>query len=65
MNARLTCRQASELLSQAEERKLGALERTRLKLHLAVCAGCRNFERQLAFIRKAFHRFSGDDEHPR
>jgi hypothetical protein len=47
----LTCRQVSELISLAQERRLGWLQRWRLNVHLRVCEGCRNFERQMNFLR--------------
>lgn len=54
---KLSCLQASALMSQAQERALGPVERVRLRLHLAVCAGCANFLRQLEFIRAAVRRY--------
>lgn len=53
---RLSCKDASALLSQAQERALGPYERFRLRLHLILCNGCSNFLRQLDFIRTAFRR---------
>lgn len=47
------CREASRLLSRASERPLAAPELRALKRHLDACLMCRNFEKQLAFIRKA------------
>ena len=57
----LTCKQVSIMLSQAQERRLSLLQRAGLGLHLALCHGCRNFRRQLGFIRAAARRFPGDD----
>ena len=54
---RLSCKDASVLLSQAQERALGPYERFRLRLHLSVCDGCTNFLRQLYFMRAAVRRF--------
>ena len=54
---RLSCKDASVLLSQAQERALGPYERFRLRLHLSVCDGCTNFLRQLDFMRAAVRRF--------
>jgi hypothetical protein len=53
---RLSCKDASALLSQAQERGLGPYERFRLRLHLSVCDGCTNFLRQLDFMRAAVKR---------
>jgi len=52
----LTCRQVSELVSHAQDRQLGWLERWRMQVHLRVCEGCRNFQSQIGFIRRAIHR---------
>jgi hypothetical protein len=49
----VSCREASRLLSQREERALTRGERLRLHVHLAVCTACRRFARQLAFLRAA------------
>ena len=53
----VSCRDASRLLSQAEDRPMTAWERTRVRWHLAVCAMCRAFERQVAFMREAMRRY--------
>ena len=52
----LNCRQVSELVSIAEDRRLGWLERWRLRAHLRVCEGCRQFQKQVAFLRGAIRR---------
>jgi predicted anti-sigma-YlaC factor YlaD len=49
----MTCKQASRLVSQGLDRRLGALERVRLRLHLAICDGCTNFKKQIDFLRRA------------
>jgi hypothetical protein len=49
----IRCREASRLLSEAQDAPLGRTVRWRLRLHLAMCDRCRNFGRQLAFIRAA------------
>ena len=58
---KLSCRQASALMSQAQERALGPFERFKLRLHLSVCDGCANFLKQLDFIRAAIRRFRDND----
>jgi hypothetical protein len=52
-----TCRETSALLSQRQDRALGLAERMGLYLHLAACAGCRQFGRQLVFMRTALRRY--------
>ena len=51
------CRDTSALLSQKQDRALNIRERVGLYLHLAACEGCRQFERQLAFMRSALKRY--------
>jgi len=57
----LSCKQASVLLSQTQERRLGLLERSKLRLHLLACDGCTNFFKQLGFIRAAIRRYRDGD----
>jgi hypothetical protein len=57
----LSCKEASMLLSQAQERDLGRKERFFLQLHLLLCDGCANFRAQLAFIRTAVRRYRDKD----
>ena len=56
----LSCKEASRLLSQGLDRKLGFGERVMLRVHLAICDGCTNFKSQVEFLRKAMSRL-GDD----
>ena len=49
----LNCKQVTHLLSEGQDRKLSAMERLRLKVHLAMCEGCTQYEKQLRFIRQA------------
>ena len=56
-----SCREASELLSQAQDRTLTAREKLVLYVHLPLCDGCRNFREQLAFLRRAARRYVGKD----
>jgi predicted anti-sigma-YlaC factor YlaD len=49
----LSCKEVTRLVSQGLDRRLGWLERVRLRIHLAICDGCTNFSRQMAFLRKA------------
>jgi hypothetical protein len=49
----LSCKEAGILMSQALDRRLSFRERFSLRLHLAICEGCRRFERQMAFLRTA------------
>ena len=49
----LNCKQASHLLSEAQDRKLDLSEGMPLRLHLLMCDGCRNYRQQLDFLRAA------------
>lgn len=64
----LSCKEATRLMSAGQDRKLGAAEKLQLRLHLAVCSGCRNFRSQMDFLRAACRGFLGraeaDEEAP-
>ena len=49
----MNCKESTQLLSEGEDRPLEAGERLKLKLHLLSCRGCRNYSKQLRFIRSA------------
>ncbi len=55
---KLTCKEATHLVSEGLDRDLGLMERVRLRIHLLICDGCTNFSRQMAFIRKAIQKLS-------
>ena len=55
----LNCKQNTELLSQALDRPITFREKLTMRLHLMMCRGCRNFEKQLTFIRKASRELKG------
>ena len=55
----INCKQATELLSQAQDRPLRFGERLGLRFHLMICAGCANFGRQMAVLREACRRLGG------
>ena len=52
----LSCKEATRLVSQGLDRELALGERIALRVHLAICAGCRNVDRQLSFLRRAIRR---------
>ena len=54
----LSCKEATQLVSQGLDRRLGLLERLALRLHLAICDGCSNFRRQVGLLRKAMRRLA-------
>jgi hypothetical protein len=60
----LSCKETTRLLSQGEDRKLAFGERVALRLHLAICDGCRNVNAQFKFLRLAMKNLSRDDDRP-
>jgi hypothetical protein len=57
-----SCRDVSELLSQAQDRPLTLREKFALHVHLPLCQACRNFRVQLAVIRTAVRRYIEQDD---
>ena len=55
----MNCKQATELLSQAQDRPLRVSERLSLRLHLLMCVGCARFGRQMDVLRAACRRMGG------
>jgi len=60
----MTCKQASQLLSQRQDRTLSRRERIGLRLHVWICINCRRFERQLNFMRQILQRGSCEGHLP-
>ena len=52
-----TCREASQILSAAQDRPLTLREKVALYIHLPICNACRNFRDQLVFMRRAVREF--------
>jgi len=48
-----SCEEAAKLSSRAMEEPLSPSERVLLRVHLAMCARCTNFTRQMDFLRQA------------
>jgi predicted anti-sigma-YlaC factor YlaD len=57
----LNCKQATALMSMGMDRKLTLFERVGLRLHLSMCSGCRNFSKQMDFLRQSFRKFPPQD----
>ena len=47
----MNCRDATRLMSEAQERPLSITERMSLKLHVNMCSGCHNFKDQMGTLR--------------
>lgn len=54
----LTCKQTARLVSMSYDKRLSWRERLAVRLHLLVCDACRNFTRQMRFLREATRRFA-------
>ena len=52
----VSCKEATLLLSQAQDRPLDRGERLKLRLHLVACRACSRFARQLVVMRSALSR---------
>lgn len=57
----LTCREVMRRVSQGEDRRLAFGERVALRVHFAICRGCRNAGAQLRFLRLAVRRLSENE----
>jgi predicted anti-sigma-YlaC factor YlaD len=53
---KLSCREASRLISLRMDRPLSPLEHAKLAVHLWLCNNCRNFSDQLGLLRQAARR---------
>lgn len=61
----LTCRQATQLLSEQQDRQLLLKEQSGLQLHLMVCRSCRRFGKQIktiSVLSKAYKQFDVDED---
>jgi hypothetical protein len=54
----LTCKDASQLMSQSIDRRLGLIERVSLKFHLLICNSCNVVDKQLEFLHKMCKRIA-------
>lgn len=64
MDMMLSCKEASRLISEALDRKLGLGERFALGFHLALCAGCKRVEAQFRLLRRAMSEIPGPSQAP-
>jgi hypothetical protein len=58
---RITCKEASRLISSGLDEKLSLHDRTVLRLHLAVCSACNVLKSQFEFMRRALSTYSRTD----
>lgn len=57
----ISCRESTRLASQGLDRELAFGERVALRVHLAICVGCRRAGRQMEFLRKAVRELAEVD----
>jgi predicted anti-sigma-YlaC factor YlaD len=60
----ISCRETTRLVSQGLDRELAFGERVALRVHLAICLGCRRAGRQMAFLRRAVGRLADQEPTP-
>lgn len=48
----LTCRQATQLISEKQDRPLQFIEQSNLQLHLLACRFCRRYGKQIKTLRQ-------------
>jgi hypothetical protein len=54
---RISCKDASRLISQLQDGNIPLPERLRIRLHLLLCDACTRFERQVRFLREALRNY--------
>jgi hypothetical protein len=57
----ISCKEASRLMSRAQDRELSLGERATLQVHLAICRGCRAVSAQFQFLRRAVRLLTDRD----
>ena len=57
----LTCKETTRLVSQGLDRELAFGERVALRLHLAICLGCRRAGSQMRLLRRAVRELAEID----
>ncbi|HMN94708.1 MAG TPA: zf-HC2 domain-containing protein [Hydrogenophaga sp.] len=51
------CKEVTALVIAREDRDLPVLERAALRVHMAMCKACPNFERQVLTMRNAMRQW--------
>ena len=59
---KLTCRDASRLISDGLDKDLSIRERIALRLHLTLCDACTRLKSQFEFMRRAIKAYSNRDD---
>ena len=58
----LTCKQASQIISQSLDKPLSRSDRLKLKFHLLICKACSRFNKQLHLIKTTVSRMKLETE---
>jgi hypothetical protein len=58
----LTCKDASHLMSQSYDRRLGLMENSGLRFHLLICRSCQIANRQLDFLHRLCKRIAAQPD---
>lgn len=58
----MNCKEATRLMSEEQDRPLGAGERASLKFHLFICSGCSRFRQQMAALRRMCRQYASAAE---
>jgi hypothetical protein len=53
----LSCKEATRLLSRREDERLSLAESAALRVHVAICRGCRAVSQQIPFLRRALAKY--------
>lgn len=66
MMDKYSCREATRLVLEGQDRELSTAERAVLQFHWGICAACRKFRDQTELMRQAMARWRGyrDDDRP-
>lgn len=62
---KVSCKEASHLMSQGLDRDLGMRQRATLRLHLFICTSCSRVKTQLDFLHRAAPLYPGPDDDDR
>jgi hypothetical protein len=54
---RISCKDASRLISQLQDGDIPLRQRLRIRLHLMLCDACTRFDQQVRFLRKALRSY--------
>ena len=59
-----SCRDVTRLVSESMDHDLSWRKRLTIRLHVALCALCRRYERQLHLLRQGARRYGDPEAHP-